>query len=440
MIGMAIYQRKKVFITLVALLFAFTLLVATAGCAGKQASTEGGASPIVLGVVTALGSIEGADSLRAVQMAAEEINAQGGVLVGKEKHPLKIVSADTREHEAGVPVSDALMALEKIITEQKPHAIVSGAFRSEVLLASMDLVSKYKVPYITNIAMTPELGKRIGENPEKYKYIFRMGTNAANLSKYLQQTYQLIGKEFGFNKVYIVTQDVMWAKGTGGTLEKWFKDNGWEVLGFDTYPTGASDFSSSLGRVIAQKAQVLVPVFDMPQATVLAKQARAMKVPALIAGNIASAVGENTWQVLGSDLEGIVEGGVYQLGPIAAKAVPKSVEFNQNYGKRWGEELRAKLSGNGPGPSYDAVYVLAAAIERAGSLEPDAIVSALEKTDMNGVIGRIRFNKTHEVVYGFDPKETAIGAVFQWRSPGIRVPVFPETVAEGRIELPSGTR
>jgi branched-chain amino acid transport system substrate-binding protein len=63
-------------------------------------------------------------------------------------------------------------------------------------------------------------------------------------------------------------------------------------------------------------------------------------------------------------------------------------------------------------------------------------VGALETTDMEGVVGRIKFAKDHQVVYGTDPKEFALGCAFQWRKPGVRVPVFPELVAEDKIQLP----
>jgi branched-chain amino acid transport system substrate-binding protein len=112
------------------------------------------------------------------------------------------------------------------------------------------------------------------------------------------------------------------------------------------------------------------------------------------------------------------------------------VAFNENYGKRYGQKARMELSGHGPGPSYDAVYIMANAFERAKTVEPDAVVSALEKTDMMGVTGRIRFGKDHQVVFGFDPKETALGCGFQWVKPGKRVVVFPEVVAEAKIQLP----
>jgi branched-chain amino acid transport system substrate-binding protein len=391
--------------------------------------------PIVIGVPTALGSIEGRDGWMAIQMARDEINAKGGVQVGKTKHKIEVYSIDTREHEPGIPVQDALTAAEKLILEKKPHAIALGNFRSEVLLATMDLMSKYKLPYICSIAMTPLMQKKVTEDYEKYKYIFRNAINAPYLAMYLSGVMGFAKKEYGFNKAYIITQDVLWAKGTGGGLEKWFKENGWEVAAFDTYATGASDFSPSLIKVRAQNAQLLVPIFDMPQSGILLKQARAMQIPALLAGFISPIACENAWQVFEGEVEGMINM-VYEVGPIPVKAVPKSIEFNQNYGKKWGEKARTELSGHGPGPSYDSIYMLANAFERAKTVEPDAVVKALEQTDMQGAIGRIRFGKDHQVVYGFDPKETALGVGFQWVKPGKRVVVFPEAAAEAKIQLP----
>jgi branched-chain amino acid transport system substrate-binding protein len=299
----------------------------------------------------------------------------------------------------------------------------------------MDLISKYKLPYICSIAMSPLMQKKVTEEYGKYKYIFRNCMNAPYLAMYLGGIMGFIKKEFGFNKAYIITQDVLWAKGTGGGLEKWYKENGWEVIAFDTYATGSSDFSPSLIKVRSQKAQVIVPIFDMPQSSILLKQARAMEIPAILAGSISPLAPENAWEVFKGEVEGLIDT-IYEVGPIPVKAVPKSVEFNQNYGKKWGEKARTELSGHGPGPSYDSIYILANAFERAKTVEPDAVVKALEQTDMMGAIGRIRFGKDHQVIYGFDPKETALGVGFQWVKPGKRVVVYPDVVAEAKIQLP----
>jgi len=414
------------------LFFALAVFIASPYTAHSQLKPG---EPIVLGVPTALGSIEGRDGLLAINMARDEINAKGGVLVGKTKHKIEVYSIDTREHEPGIPVHDALTAMEKLILEKKPHAIVLGNFRSEVLLSAMDLISKYKLPYICSIAMSPLMQKKVLDDYDKYKYIFRNCINAPYLAMYLGGVMGFIKKEFGFNKSYIITQDVLWAKGTGMGLEKWLKENGWEVVAFDTYATGSSDFSPSLIKVRAQKAQVIVPIFDMPQSGILLKQARAMQIPALLAGFISPVSPENAWQVFEGEVEGMINM-IYEVGPIPVKAVPKSVAFNENFGKKFGEDARKKLSGHGPAPSYDAVYIMANAFERAKTVEPDAVVKAIEQTDMQGAIGRIRFGKDHQVVYGFDPKETALGCGFQWAKPGKRVVVFPEVVAEAKIQLP----
>ncbi|MGO8991671.1 MAG: ABC transporter substrate-binding protein [bacterium] len=392
--------------------------------------------PIVIGVPTALGSIEGRDGWMAIQMARDEINTKGGVLVGNTKHKIEVYSIDTREHEPGIPLQDALTATEKLILEKKPHAIALGNFRSEVLLATMDLISKYKLPYICCIAMTPLLQKKVSEEYDKYKYVFRNCLNAPQLATYLGGVMGSIRKEFGLtNKAYIMTQDVLWAKGTGMGLEGWLKQNGWEVAAFDLYATGSSDFSPSLIKVRAQNAQVIVPIFDMPQSGILLKQARSMQIPAMLVGFISPVSCENAWKVFEGEVDGMINM-VYEVGPIPVKAVPKSVAFNKNYGKKWGEKARTELSGHGPGPSYDSIYILANAFERAKTVEPDAVVKALEQTDMQGATGRIRFGKDHQVAYGVDPKETALGVGFQWVKPGKRVVIYPDTVAEGKIQRP----
>jgi len=421
-------MKKGIFFGFLLLAFLISFPLAS------QAQLKPG-EPIVLGVPTALGSIEGRDGWMAIQMARDEINAKGGVQVGKTKHKIEVYSIDTREHEPGIPVQDALTAAEKLILEKKPHAIVLGNFRSEVLLATMDLISKYKLPYICSIAMTPLMQKKVSEEYDKYKYIFRNALNAPYLAMYLGGVMGFIKKEFNFNKAYIIVQDTLWAQATGKGLDKWYKENGWEVGGFDAYALGSSDFSPSLMKVRAQNAQVIVPIFDMPQSGILLKQARAMQVPALPAGFISPIACENAWQVFEGEVDGFINM-VYEVGPIPVKAVPKSVAFNENFGKKWGNDARMKLSGHGPGPSYDAVYIMANAFERAKTVEPEAVVKALEQTDMQGAIGRIRFGKDHQAVFGYDPKETAVGCGFQWQKPGKRVVVFPEGFAEGKIQLP----
>lgn len=408
-----------------------SVLLLGAGACTRTADKD---ANVVLGVPTALGAIEGQDALRAAQLAASEINAAGGLEVGGVRRKLEIVSIDTRESEAGVPVNDALAAMEKLLSEKKPAAIVIGSFRSEVLLSAMDMIAKVKIPYLCTIAMSPEFEKKVAGDYDRYKYNFRLGLSAPYLVGNLGKTLGFIRQKHGFDKIYFIHQDVAWAKGTIAGLSKVAQAAGWTAVGTDAYPTGSRDFSSSLTKAKAGGAQVLVPIFDMPESGVLVKQAKAMKVPALVAGFISPAAPGTAWTTFGGEIDGLVNF-LFEPGAIPLKT-PRSMHFFEAYGKAYGEEARSKMSGHGPGPSYDAVYVYAEAVKRAGTLEADAVVAQLEKTDMDGAIGKIAFNKAHQVVYGEDPKTAAASLAFQWRG-GKRLVVYPEGAAEAQIELPA---
>ncbi len=396
------------------------------------------ADSIVIGVPTSLGFLEGKEAHKAVQLAASEINEKGGVNVGATQMKLKIVATDLRDAAPGVPVPEALLGLEKIILEQKPTAIVVGPFRSEALIAGMDILAKYKVPMLGTIAMSPGSEKKLKENPEKYKYVFRTCLNAVHLVKYLAGSMALINKEFGFNKVYVMHQDVAWARATAEFVRKMYFDKaGWEVLGEEAYPTGTSDFSSALMKARAKGAQVIMPIFDMPQSGTLVKQWKSMKVPALMAGFISPLAGSEAWKTFDGKIGGVMNS-IFELGSaIASPKVPKSVEFDNHYQATYGSALQA---GHGPAPAYESVYILAEAIERAGSLDPDAIVAELEKTDRMGVMGRVKYDEGHQAIFGSDPEQTAVGTVFQWTEDGQRKIVFPESIAEAKIQLPPGLK
>ena len=391
------------------------------------AQTKG--DPIVIGVPSSLKLLESAEGHKAIILAAEEINAKGGVKVGNVRRPLKVEAIETRDGEPGVPIADAMLAIEKLFLEKKPHAVVMGPFRSEVLLAGMELYAQYKMPSI-NVAMTPKFVEKYSQNPEKYKYCFRM-MDAKYVVGYLTKIMEKLNKDFGFTKVYIVVQDVLWSTSIGTGMQGWFQKNKWEVLGHDKYPTGASDFSTTMIKAKQSGAQVILPIFDMSTSGILVQQWKDMKVPALMAGFISPLMGSKAWSTFGDKIEGVINI-VFQAGNIPLKKYAPSTKFYEAYTKRWGEQQ----SGHMPSESYDSVYALVAAIERAGSLDSDKVVKEIEKTDMAGSIGRIKF-QDHQFIFGDDPKTSAIAVVYQWKKGGKRVPVYPDSVAEDKIEKPS---
>jgi branched-chain amino acid transport system substrate-binding protein len=82
---------------------------------------------------------------------------------------------DTRDLEPGVPVSEALLAVEKLILDKKADFIVGGPVRSEAALAAMPLLSKYKkVSILTSGVLTPKYHAMVAEQYDKFKYCFRI--------------------------------------------------------------------------------------------------------------------------------------------------------------------------------------------------------------------------------------------------------------------------
>ncbi len=427
-------KHRGALILLVAVLCLFTMpYFMPFSCSGIAAE------PIIIGVPTSLYTPFGREGLRAVRLAVEEINKKGGVLVGKQRRPFKVVVADTRGGEPGTPVHDALMAYEKLITKEKPHAIVIGAFRSEVLIASMDLVAKYRIPQLGTIAQTPKFQAKFKKNPAKYKYLFRVTTDALVPATYIAHTLDILKKDYNLNNVYFIYQDTLWAKAFAGLMKKHCAKTGWKEISFDAYAAGASDFSPALTKAKENGAQVIAMVWDVPLgAGIFVKQYVAMKVPALLIGFIPPMGSPMAVQSVGPEVEYSITVEFPVGASLPLKKLTRTVEFLSKFKKKYGSLPEAPAVNSS---AYDAVYILKDAIERAGSLDPDKLVAALEKTDYKGVSGRIRFNENHIAIFGEkDPNETGVSVVFQWQKDKNgklrRVPVYPSFLAEGKIILP----
>jgi branched-chain amino acid transport system substrate-binding protein len=401
-----------------------------------QASPGQSANEIVLGAATSLTFLEGRESLNAVELAVEQINAGGGVRVGDKRLPLRIVPLDLQGARPGVPVSDALGRLERMIVNNKVDAIVVGPFRSEVLLAGMEIIARHKVPLLGAIAMSPASDDKILKKPE-YKYIFRTCLNARYLVDYLINTMKFLKKQYGFHNVHIISQDVAWARSAASLMVKlYFDRTGWTIVGLDHYSSGVTDFSASLTKAESNGAQIILPLLDMPESGKLVEQWHLRRGRALLCGFISPMVGPHAWKAFNGKIAGALNV-IFELGNIPSPRWQPSMDFHGAYRAKFGREIEA---GHGPAPAYESVYVLAEAIERAGSLDPDAIVTALETTDRTGAMGRLRFHRGHQVIFGNDPSREALACIFQWQTDGSRRIVYPLSIADGEIFLPTEKR
>jgi branched-chain amino acid transport system substrate-binding protein len=390
------------------------------------------AQPIVLGVPISRGYPDGVDAERGITLAVEEINASGGVNVAGTKRPFKVEISDTRDLEPGVPVAEALLAVERLIIEKKANFIIGGPIRSEGALAAMDVLSKHKTVSILSAGvLSPAYHKRIADNYDKYKYCFRTTGNVVPMIEGTIRTFESIRAKKGFDKAFIMVQDVAHARAAGSAVKDGLEKKGWKIVGHEVYPTGATDFSVGLSKAKDGKAEYLIPWFDMPEVSILMKQWYDMKVPALPIGYIHALKDELTWKATDGKVAYSVV--LYaKAGSVATRAIPMTEKFVPAHKKKYGVEPRSEWAST----SYMVAYILKDAIERAKSLEPDLIIPALEKTDLIGTYGRIKFDpKNHQIIENGDPKETAVDMWAQWMD-GKRVTVFPDKIATKGLELP----
>jgi branched-chain amino acid transport system substrate-binding protein len=393
------------------------------------------AEPIVIGAPLSTAFLYGWDAERGMKLAVEEINAAGGVKVGDAKRPFELEVIDTRDLEPGVPVSEALLAMEKLILQKDADFIVGGPVRSEAALAAMPLLSKYKkVSILTTGSLTPKYHAMVAKHPEQFKYCFRISGEAKwMVMGELVPCLMNIGKQFDLKKLYIMVQDVAHARAGGKILQKVMAKKGWEVLGDPVvYPTGATDFSMGLLDAKKRGADVIIIWMDMPETSILLKQWYDLKVPALPFGTIISAAEQpGFWEATEGKGEYCLAN-VVNAGNAPSQATEWTMKFVNAYKQKYGLEPE----GYGTSSSYMAVYTLKDAIERAGSLDPDKVVEAMKKTDLMGVYGRVRFDpQTNQIIPSLDPEEGAVGTIFQWQD-GKRVVVFPPAIATGDILLP----
>ena len=413
-------------------LIVWAVLVCVLLCMGSAETARAG-KPIVIGCPLSTAFLYGWDAERAIRLAVEEINATGGVKVGGDMRPFQVEVLDTRDLEPGVPVSEALLAVEKLILDKKADFLIGGPVRSEAALAAMSLLAKYKkVSILTTGVLTPKYHALVEQQYDKFKYCFRIHGEAKWLIKEILTCLIEIREKYALKKVFIMVPDVAHARTAGKILKKVASEKGFDITGLEIYPTGTTDFSVGLVKAQKSASEILSIWMDMPESAILLKQWYDMRLKALPFGStLAAAEQPGFWKATNGKGEFCLAN-VVNAGNAPSDATPWTMKFYNAYTKRWNIEPE----GLGTSSSYMAVHVLRDAIERAGSLDPDKVVIELEKTDVMGVYGRLRFSpKGHQVIPSFDPQEGAVGSIIQWQD-GKRVVVFPKSIARGEIQLP----
>lgn len=351
------------------ILLTVALSIILFGCAPKT-ETGGGAAGAANGgdiLVGEYGSLTGAQATfgqsthNGIMMAADEVNAAGGINGRK----IKILTEDDQSKQ-----EEAVTAVSKLISQNNVVAVL-GEVASSASIAAAPICQSNKVPMITPSSTNPEVTK-------KGDYIFRMCFIDSYQGPIMAQ---FAANELRAKRAAILT-DIKNDYSTGLTvsIEQTFNASGGRVVGKQSYSNGDSDFRSQLTALRTANPDVIfIPGYytDVGQ---IASQARDLGVKAPF-------VGGDGWEspklleIGGKALEGSFYANHY----FYADPAPVVRNFVERYKQRYGVVPDA-LAALG----YDAMKVLADAMKRSEKLDGPSLRDAIAATkDYDGVTGVI---------------------------------------------------
>ena len=339
-------------------------LGATACNPGREAQTPAATGDIPIGVYAALTGDQAAfgnATVQGVKLAAEEINAAGGVL-GRR---IKLVIED----DGGRP-DQAASVVTKLITSDQALAVI-GENSSTQSLAGAPICQASKVPMISPSSTNPSV-------TEKGDYIFRVCFTDPYQGKALAA--------FAKNSLKLDTAAILVDKKTDYSvgLAKFFRDEyeklGGKIVVEQSYSGGDTEFRPQLTAIKAAAPKMLfIPGF-YTEVGQIAIQTRDLGIDIPL-------VGGDGWdsptltEIGGKAIDGSYFSNHYFVGDPS----PRVQEFVKKIRERHGKNPDANAS-----LGYDALHILAQAVTRAGSLDRKAIRDQIAATkDYAGVSGTI---------------------------------------------------
>lgn len=303
------------------------------------------------------------------EMAVDEINAEGGVDVGGVSMDLALVVEETEEMKPAVGVERTVSAVTKLISTHKVN-VVMGGFATE--MAALEVCARYKTIYMCLASSEDVVTEIVVADYEKYKYVFNLGVNSSTLGAAMVEFYTWLMDTYGFTRVAIIAEEYVWCDPIISYFEE-NKPDGMEVVYKVRFPSTTTTFMPFLTKAEEAGAQVIMPIIALDWGVTFIKEWTAMQV-GLSAGLLVVAERSTFWDDTDGECKYHLEIGG---GLPPSNATETTLHFVQGFKERYGEYPIYFA-----GEAYVAVYAYAAAVERAGTLESDVVVAALEKTDM----------------------------------------------------------
>jgi len=379
--------------------------------------------PIKIGVLADLYAYGGKGIWQGVMLAAEQLNAEGGIL-GKQ---VEVVEEDT-DISTGADAAKINAALTRLLTYHKVDFII-GVASSEGFMVQ-ELIAEHKTIFFEVATTEDSYTQRVLDDYDAYKYFFRVAYNASSIYQGMRDASLLIRELTGFNKIGYIAEDLGWTKGIRDGLNVVLPELGFDLVYKGAIPLGTVDFSSYFAAAEAAGVEIMMPLIALDGALPFVKEYSDRQSPMVIYGGF---LGQGV-----SDPEGweITDGKSEYIScssfPIVAgyPLTSKTIPDREAYINRWGE-IPIVFGGN----AYDTLrYILPDAIERAGTIETEAVIEALETTSIETTNARdFVFTSSHDVLMGENPNnpdaDYELVPLFQWVD-GKQVPVYPKKIME----------
>jgi branched-chain amino acid transport system substrate-binding protein len=376
------------------LLYAALPLMLTIGTAAAKADT------IKIGVPVPLSgpyASAGVDVLNAAKLAADKINAAGGVL-GKQ---IEILGEDD-----ACDAQQGVQAAQKLV--DAGVAVVAGGYCSGAALPELGALHRAGIPYILDASTNPKLTsmgydnvfRTIGRDDQQGPFA------AAFMAQYLHA-----------KKAAVINDNTVYSKGLADNTVGPLTKDGVDVVYNDAVTPGQMDYSAVLSHVASLGPDVIDYTGYFAEAGLMAKEAASLHLKPQMMGGDAT-----------DDPTLIKTAGAAANGWIATCApLPQFLtgakDFVTDFTKKYGVA---------PGPysvyEYDAIDIAAKAIKDAGATDPATLVATLHKVkDFPGLTGSITFNsvgdRTVAVYITVIVKDGAFAPYVTLNSAGKWVPV-----------------
>lgn len=404
-------MRKKSFFIVGALVLMAAWLWALPGQAAET---------IKIGYIGNFSSVISGDAFYAAKLAVDEINKAGGI----QGRQLELLNEDSRGQ---TPLATA--AYKKLVMTREAKMVIL-AEGTEINFACQeagaDLYPEFKHIAMNTMTSHEELGEKVEKNYKRYKFYFRPFLKTSAYYQFLKENIGFMNQYLKAKSMALLIEDAQWTeffrKGMPGKYPP-FKDivegMGVKVVYYAETATGEKMYLPILEALAAKKPDYIYNLNAYSDAVIFAKQwAQSAAANIDLYNNGGASTMPGFWGMTGGAALGVVSS-VYAD---KAALTPRTIPFIENLKARYNKDPNWVSYA-----SYDAVYLLKAAADRAKSMDIEALIPALENLEMVSVSGKAKFDKTHTYIYGY-PYITNARAQFQ--KDGLSVIVFPSDVAK----------